>query len=171
MAPVSGPPPADQDELRRQLVEGLRGIDVHMSFDDAVAEFPWPSINERPPGVPYTPWHLLEHLRITQWDILEYIQNGAHVSPPWPIGYWPDPSATATPEEFLATLEAFRADLRTLEAMVLDSSTDLLAPLPHAPKHTILREIRIVGNHNSYHIGEFAILRQVTASWGEGHDR
>jgi hypothetical protein len=159
-----------QDRLRRQLVEGLRGIEVHMSFDEAVADFPPGAINERPPGVPYTPWHLLEHLRITQWDIVEYIRNPAHVSPPWPVGYWPDPTATATPEQFRATLDAFRADLRTLEAIVLDPATDLLAPLPHAPQHTILREIRIIGNHNSYHVGEFAILRQVMGTWGPRHE-
>jgi hypothetical protein len=161
---------ADLDGFRRQLVEGLRGIEVHMSFDEAVAELPVAVINQRPPRVPYTPWHILEHLRITQWDIIEYIRNPDHVSPDWPIGFWPDPSTTASEQQFRDTLAAFLADLAALEAIVLDPSTDLLAPIPHAPQHTILREVRLVSNHNSYHLGEFAILRQVMGTWGPRHE-
>ncbi len=140
-----------------------------MDFEEAVAELPDWAIAARPPNVPYTPWHVLEHVRITQWDILEYIRNPDHVSPEWPAGYWPDPNEAATRERFEATLDGFRRDLAALEAIVLDPATDLLAPLPHAPRHTILREVRLVANHNSYHLGEFAILRQVMGSWGPGH--
>jgi hypothetical protein len=159
----------DDAELRRQLLEGLHGQEVHMSFEDAVADFPDWAINARAPHVAYTPWHLLEHLRITQWDIVEYIRDPAHVSPPWPTGYWPDQAAEATREGFETTLAAFLADRRALEALALDPDTDLLAPIPHAPRHTILRELRIVANHDSYHLGEFAVLRQVMGSWGPGH--
>jgi hypothetical protein len=159
----------DQAELRRQLARGLSGRDAHMSFDDAVAAFPAWAINEHAPNVGYTPWHLLEHLRITQWDILCYIVDPAHVSPDWPVGYWPDPAAEASPEQFAATIEAFRADLAALEALALDPGTDILAPMPHTPGHTIVRELRILANHNSYHVGEFGALRQVMGSWGPGH--
>ena len=158
------------DHLRRQLVEGLRGENAHMSFEDAVAGFPAWAINGRAPNVAYTPWHILEHLRITQWDILAYIRDPAHVSPDWPIGYWPDPAAAASADRFAATLAAFRADLRAMEAIVLDPDTDLLGPLPHAPQHMIAREARLLANHNSYHVGEFAVLRQVMGSWGPGHE-
>ncbi len=158
-----------QHDLRRQLVEGLRGVDTHMSFDEAVADFPDWAINTRPPNVPYTPWHILEHLRITQWDILAYVRDPSHVSPDWPVGYWPAPTQEASPERFRATIESFRADLRAFEQLVLDPGTDLLAPLAHAPEHTILREARLVANHNSYHVGEFASLRQVMGSWGSQH--
>jgi len=156
-------------ELRRQLAEGLRGEGVHMSFDEAVADFPDWAINARAPKVTYTPWHLLEHLRITQWDILEYVRDRAHVSPAWPIGYWPDPAAEATRDEFEATIAGFRADLAALEAIALEPAVDLVAPIPHAPRHTILRELRLLLNHNSYHLGEFAVLRQVMGSWGPTH--
>ncbi|MGH2407241.1 MAG: DinB family protein [Candidatus Limnocylindrales bacterium] len=160
----------DQADLRNQLVRGLGGRDAHMSLDDAVAAFPAWAMNERAPNVGYTPWHILEHLRITQWDILRYIVDPAHVSPDWPIGYWPDPDANATPEQFAATVEGFRADLAALEALALDPATDLLAPMAHTPGHTVARELRILANHNSYHLGEFAALRQVMGSWGPGHD-
>jgi hypothetical protein len=155
--------------LREQLVRGLRGADAHMPFESAVAELPDWAINQRPPNVGYTPWHLVEHLRITQWDILEYIRNPDHVSPEWPREYWPDPAAEATPEQFTASVEAFLADRRALEAIAMDPSVDLEAPMPHAPAHTVARELRVVANHNSYHVGEFAILRQVVGSWGPDH--
>jgi hypothetical protein len=136
-----------------------------MSFDEAVAEFPERAINLRPPNVGYTPWQLLEHLRITQWDILEYVRDPHHASPDWPVGYWPASDATATPAQFQATVEAFRADQAALRALVSDPSTDLLAVLADTPGHTVLREIRVVADHNAYHIGEFAILRQVMGTW------
>ena len=157
------------EALREQLVIGLSGTDAHMNLEEAVADFPDEAINERPPNVGYTCWHLVEHLRITQWDILEYIRNPAHVSPPWPVGYWPDPSAAATPTEFRASVEGFLADRRALEAIARDPAVDLLAPIPHAPVHTIARELIVLANHNSYHVGELASLRQVMRTWGPGH--
>jgi hypothetical protein len=159
----------ESQAIRRQLVIGLRGDDAHMTFEDAVTDFPEAAINERPPNVGYTPWHLVEHLRITQWDILEYIRNPGHESPEWPRRYWPDPSATASPARFAASVAAFLADRAALEAIALDPAVDVLAPMRHAPLHTIARELRVVANHNSYHVGELAILRQVTGSWGAGH--
>ena len=152
-------------ELRAEALAILDAADAHMSFDHAVADFPERAMNARPPSVDYTPWQLLEHLRITQWDILEYIRNPDHVSPDWPIGYWPDRTATATPEGFAATVAAFRADLAALRELVADPSADLLAVLPDTPGHSVLREVRVVADHNAYHIGEFAILRQVMGSW------
>ena len=159
---------ADQ-ATRQQLVVGLRGGDAHMAFEEAVADVPDWALNTRPPNVGYTAWHLVEHLRITQRDILEYVRNPGHVSPEWPREYWPDPSAETTPDGFRASVEAFLADRRALEAIVMDPAVDVLAPMPHAPRHTIARELRVVANHNSYHVGELAVLRQVTGSWGPDH--
>jgi DinB family protein len=158
-----------QAELRRVLIVGLTGEDAHMRFEDAVAEFSADAINVRPPNVGYTPWHLVEHLRVTQWDILEYVRDPGHVSPEWPREYWPDPSATATLDQFRASVDGFLADRAALEAIARDPSVDLLAPMAHAPAHSIARELRVVANHNSYHVGELAVLRQVTGSWGPSH--
>ncbi len=158
----------DLDRLRRQLADGLRGDDAHMSLVEAAADFPDWAINERAPNVAYTPWHLVEHVRITQWDILEYVRDPGHVSPPWPQGYWPDTSALATRAEFEASLAGFASDLTALSALIEDPATDLVGPMTHAPRHTVAREARVVANHNSYHTGEFAILRQVMGSWPAG---
>ena len=156
----------DADQVvRAQLVALLQGGQAHMTYDEAVAAFPIAHINAYPPQVPYTPWQLLEHLRIAQWDILEFIRNPAHVSPPWPQGYWPAPKARADAQRWASTIAAFQTDLRTLQDLVSNPATDLYAPLPHAPEYTILREILVVADHNAYHIGEFAILRQVMETW------
>jgi hypothetical protein len=151
--------------IREQLLALLRGGNAHLGFDDAVANFPPEHINTKPPNVPYTPWHLLEHIRIAQWDILEFVRNPAHVSPSWPEGYWPAPDERADQGRWQQTINEFRADLKAIEDLVTDPNTDFFSPIPHAPGYTIFREILLVADHNAYHIGEFAILRQVMDTW------
>ncbi len=137
-----------------------------MSFDDAVVDFPEWAMNVRPPNVGYTPWHIVEHLRITQWDILRYIEDPTrHVSPDWPVGYWPAREAQTDEKGFRASIEGFRADLQALEAIATDGKRDLFTLLEGTPGHTVFRELCLVGNHNSYHVGELASLRQVMGSW------
>ncbi len=153
------------DELRDQALALLDGAGARMPFEEAVAGFPAAAINAHPPNVPYTPWQLLEHLRIAQRDILEYVRSRDYVAPDWPAGYWPAPDATATAEELATTVDSFLADRAALRAIVLDPATDLLAVIPKTPGHTLLREVRILADHNSYHIGEFAILRQIMGTW------
>src|ERR1044071_397207 len=107
---------ADRDrELREHLLYLLRGGGAHIKFDEMVDDFPLNLINERAAGVPYTPWHLLEHMRIAQWDILEFSRNAQHVSPAWPEGYWPDESKDACADDWRRSVESFRADLRGME--------------------------------------------------------
>lgn len=151
--------------MRDQLLALLRGGQAHLTFNQAVAEFPMEYINRRPPNVSYTPWHLLEHMRLAQWDILEFIRNPDHVSPAWPEGYWPAPQAEADPARWQQTLNRFQSDLKALEELVANPDTDLFSDIPHAPGYTILREVLVVADHNAYHIGEFAILRQVMNTW------
>jgi hypothetical protein len=157
--------PQDLDVVRSQLIELLEAIGAHMPFEAAVADFPADGINRLVPEAPYTPWHLLEHIRIAQWDILEYIRNRAYLEPTWPDEYWPARDATATPAEFEATIASFQLDRDALRDLIANSSTDLFAVIPATPSHTIFREIRVLGAHNAYHIGEFAILRQIMGTW------
>lgn len=151
--------------VREQLLALLRGGQAFMPFEQAIANYPMELINQRPPNVEYTPWHILEHMRITQWDILEFIRNPEHESPPWPEGYWPARDAQADASTWQHTIDAFQADRQALQHIVEDPATDLYAPLAHAPGYTILREILVVADHNAYHTGEFAILRQVMGTW------
>ena len=158
------------DILREQLLELIDGRGAHMPFDAAVKDYPADAINRRPPDVLYTPWHLLEHIRIAQWDIVDYIRNRAYLAPDWPEEYWPAGDAIATPEQLAQTIEGFMADRQALHELVADPGTDLLATIPGTPGHTILREVRVIGAHNAYHIGEFAILRAVMGTWPEGRE-
>ena len=161
-------PPANLSEgarLRHELSALLNGRQAHMSLEDAVANFPMEHINSHPPNVPYTFWHLLEHLRIAQSDILEFILDPDYKSPSWPEGYWPAPDAVAGPEEWEQTLASFAEDQEELLDLAQDPDNDLLAELPHAPGYTILREIMVAADHNAYHIGELGILRQVMGLW------
>jgi hypothetical protein len=151
--------------LREQLLSLLRGGHAHMTFDQAVADFPAEHINHKLPEAPYTAWHLLEHIRIAQWDILEFIRNPEHVSPPWPAGHWPAPGEEADAARWAQTLADFHADLEALQAIVENPDTDLTAPLPHAEEYTVLREILSVVDHNAYHIGELAMLRHIMDTW------
>jgi hypothetical protein len=151
--------------VREQLLALLNGGNAHMSFEQAVADFPAEHFNTRPPNITYTPWHILEHLRITQWDILDFIRNPDYVTPEWPKEYWPDPSAAADQEQWDQTISSFLSDAQSLHDIVSDPGTDLYSPIPHAPDYTIFREILVVSDHNAYHIGEFTILRQVMGSW------
>jgi hypothetical protein len=160
----------DQDVLRLQLAELLDGVGAHMTFDEAVADFPDDAINQRPPNVEYTPWHLLEHIRLTQADILDYVTNAAYVEPSWPDDYWPARDAVATRAMFDLTIDGFRADVAALRALVVDPSRDLFAVIPGSSDHTLLREARIDADHNAYHVGEFAVLRQVMGTWPAGHE-
>jgi hypothetical protein len=156
--------------LREQLLALLHGGQAHMGFEEVIADFPMALINTQPPHVSYTPWHLVEHLRITQWDILEFVRNPAHVSPEWPKGYWPDPAQQASAAEWAHTIRMFRQDLKGVEGLVTDPRTDFYQVIPHGSGQTMLREILLVADHNAYHIGELGILRQVMRAWPGQHD-
>src|SRR5215210_5917821 len=109
----------DRDRsLREHLLHLLRGGGAHIKFEDATGGFPAEFYNARAEGVPYTPWQLLEHMRIAQWDILEFSRSAAHVSPKWPEGYWPEEGLAADEEDWQRSVEGFRADLRAVEALV-----------------------------------------------------
>lgn len=160
------------DPIRQHLTMLLNDGNAHSPFDDVVADFPSHAINQVPPHTSYSPWHLLEHMRLTQRDILNYIESDTYEEQPWPEGYWPNPDATADEATWNATIDAFREDLAALTAIAEDESRDLHLPVKNAqkPSHTLLRQLIVVGKHNSYHLGEFGILRQVMNTWGPDHE-
>lgn len=151
--------------LRKQLLELLDGRNAHMQFKDAVAGFPLGSINTEPPNSKHTPWRLLEHMHIAQWDILEFVRNPKHVSPPWPEGYWPPEGKQAAQADWDQTLKGFREDLQAIHSLVEDPNTDLSTDLPHAPGYTVLREVLVLADHNAFHLGEFALMRGILGAW------
>ena len=153
--------------LRKHLLDLLEGGGAHLNFDDAVRDVPVDIRGKRPKGASHSPWEVLEHLRIAQWDILEFSRNPKHVSPEFPTGYWP--AAPAPPDEkaWDQSVEAFRAGLRAMAALVADESTDLFAQLPHGDGQTILREALLVADHNAYHLGQLVVVRRLLGCWPE----
>jgi uncharacterized damage-inducible protein DinB len=151
--------------LREHLLYLLRGGGAHLSFDDAIAGLPRKLRGATVKGVPHTPWRLLEHLRIAQWDILEFSRNPQHVSPEFPDGYWPEGDVPPDDRAWERSATAFRADLKAMQDLVADPATDLFAPIPHGEGQTILREALLVADHNAYHLGQLVMLRRALGAW------
>jgi hypothetical protein len=147
--------------LQEQLLALLGGRNAHMGFEDAIKDFPEEYINRKASHVSYTFWHLLEHMRIAQWDILEFVRDPDHVTPDWPDNFWPPKNKKADLSQWNKTIEDIRSDLAAVEKIIKDPDTDFFGPIPHAPDYNIFREILLVADHNAYHVGEFLTLRQV----------
>ncbi len=147
--------------LRQELVALLRGGNAHMGFRDAVAGFPLKEINRALPNASYTVWHLLEHMRIAQWDILEFVRNPRHVSPAFPEEFWPKPGETASVTQWRQTIKEFGTDLEGFEELVNNPKTDFFGPIPHARDYTIFREVLLAADHNAYHVAEIVTIRRL----------
>jgi hypothetical protein len=146
--------------LQQELIKSLNGSQSHIPCINIIQEFPVEMINSRIDEVPYSPWELFEHMRLTQFDILDYIRNPDYKESKWPDAYWPQKGETASADKWHNSVKLFIEDLKAMEEIVKNPKTDLTAPLAHNPDHTIFREILIVGNHNSYHCGQLLIFKR-----------
>jgi hypothetical protein len=153
------------DMLREQLIKLLVWQDAHVNFDTAVEGLPPPLQGVRPEGLPYSPWELLEHMRLTQRDILNFCRDPSYKAPDWPAEYWPKTTSPARPEDWQECAEAFRADRQELQSLVADPSLDLYAAIPHGEGQTYLREVLLVADHSAYHLGELVAVRRLLGAW------
>lgn len=151
--------------LRKHLIELLSSRGAHADFNEAIDGLPEGLRGARVKDLPFTAWRLLEHLRLAQWDILEFSRNPKHKSPKWPEGYWPEGDTPASPAAWDASVAAFRRDLAEMEKLVANPSNDLFAPIPHGQGQTLLREALLVADHNSYHVGQLILLRRLLGAW------
>ena len=149
------------DSVRTHVLYLLKDGGAHLSFDDFVGSFPADLCNRQIEGLPYTAWQVLEHMRIAQWDILEFSRDPTHVSPEFPKGYWPSKDELGKPALWQKTVEDFRNDLKQMEALVEDPSIDLYARIPHGDGQTILREALLIADHNAYHLGVLAVIARL----------
>jgi hypothetical protein len=156
-----------QKTLRDHVLYVLKGGGAHVSFERALQSLPAKFRGLRPEGTPYTAWMLLEHMRLAQWDILEFSRNKKHVSPGWPEGYWPKSEVPPSAPAWTESLAAFRKDLKAMQALVANPKTDLYARIPWGGGQTILREALLVADHNAYHIGQLVMLRKMVGAWEE----
>jgi hypothetical protein len=156
---------AGDASLRHHLLDLLTGSNAHANFDAAVNDLPATLRGRRPKGAEHSPWEILEHLRIAQWDILDFSRNPKYKERPWPSGYWPAGAAPPTPQAWEKSVRAFQKDLKTFCALLSDPGTDLYAKIPHGSGQTILREALLIADHNAYHVGELVLVRRLLGAW------
>ena len=147
--------------LRKHLIDSLGGGESHMKFEEAVKDFPSEARGRRLPGSPHSAWELVEHLRIAQRDILDFVRDEGYTEPEWPADYWPGKEKEASAEDWHAEAQAFRDDLAALLALLNDPATDLLAVVPNGQHQTWLREFLLVADHNAYHVGQLVVLKRM----------
>jgi hypothetical protein len=150
------------DPLRKHLLDLLDMKGAHIDFDSAVADFPPELRGRKTAGSPHSPWQLLEHMRLAQWDILEFSRDAKHVSPKFPDGYWPQSDAPPGQQAWDDAIKKFHADLSEMKKLVADPKHDLYAAIPHGDGQTLLREALILADHNSYHLGQLMLLRKMS---------
>ena len=155
----------DDQVLRQHLVSLLREGHAHATFEAAIADLPANLRGKKPAGASHSAWEILEHLRIAQWDILEFSRNAKHVSPHFPSGYWPKSVAPPSEAAWNKAVKAFQADKDAIQKLILDPATDLVARIPHGDGQSILREALLVADHNAYHLGELVLLRRLLGAW------
>ena len=156
---------SDDQVIRDHVGKLLAGRQAHVDFDTALDKLPQELQGEKPEGAPHTLWQLLEHMRIAQWDILEFSRNPEHVSPKYPEGYWPESESPPDQQAWQNSVASFRTDLQAVAELVADPSTDLYAQIPHGTGQTILKEALLIADHNAYHLGQLVLLRRLLGAW------
>jgi len=147
--------------VRDHVLYLLRGGGAHLSFEDFIKAFPAELASTKIEGLPYTPWQVLEHMRLAQWDILEFSRDANHVSPEFPKGYWPETGDLGSAKQWEQTVAKFRSDLKQMEELVADPATDIHQKIPHGSGQTILREALLIADHNAYHLGALAVINRL----------
>ena len=153
--------------LREHVIELLNGRGAHTGFDDVVKNMPEKLRGVKPDGFPHSAWMLLEHLRLAQWDILEFSRNRKYKSPKWPEGYWPETEAPPSKAAWDKSIRQFRKDLKAMQALVANPKTDLYARIPWGDGQTILREALLAADHNAYHLAQLVDVRRLLGAWKE----
>jgi len=151
--------------LRQHIVELLKGGHAHAKFEDAVKGLPEKLRGAKPENFPHSPWMLVEHIRIAQWDILEFSRNAKHKSPKWPEGYWPKTAEPPSTDAWDKSVEQVHTELKAMEDLVNDPKTDLFAKIPGGDGQTILREALLIADHNAYHVAQLIDVRRLLGAW------
>jgi hypothetical protein len=151
--------------LRAHLTKLLDWEDAHASFDTAVEGIPPKLRGSAPAGLPYSPWQLIEHLRLAQHDMLDFCRNPDYRELQWPDDYWPPSAAPPKPADWDKSIAQFRRDRAALQALAADPKIDLYARIPHGTGQTYLRELLLVADHTAYHVGQLITVRRALGAW------
>lgn len=153
--------------IRKALLEFLQGKSAHANLEDAVKNFPLALAGKRPAGMPHTAWQLVEHMRITLHDLLDFCTNSEYQALEWPKEYWPQQDAPASEAAWKESIRALQEDMEEFEKLARNAATNLYAPIPWGDGQTVLREILLAGDHTSYHTGQLVLLRRALGAWKE----
>jgi len=148
--------------VREHLLELLDGKSAHIDLESVLKDFPSDKINDKPGGPPHSAWQLLEHIRIAQWDILDFCRNPNYKEMKWPDDYWPRDDGTK--QTWDRSVKLVLDDLQAMRENVSNESTDLFAKIPHGSGQTILREAMLVADHNAYHVGQIVFIKKMLES-------
>src|SRR5215469_6249713 len=151
----------DSASLRQHIINLLTKAEAHLDATSELKNFPQKLRGRKPEGAPYTPWQLLEHMRIAQWDILQFSIDAKHESPKWPEGYWPESESPPSDKAWDQSVSHFLAELRAMCDLVGDRKRDLFASIPHGTGQTLLREALLLADHNAYHLGQIVMARRI----------
>jgi hypothetical protein len=151
--------------LRKHLAALLDGGHAFAPFDKIIADFPPKLRGEVPKGLPHSAWMLLEHLRFTQWDILDFSRNPKYAAAKWPDDYWPKAPSPPSAAAWDKSVTAFQDDLKTMRSLVSDPKTELFENIPWGDGQTILREALLVADHNAHHLGQLIDVRRLLGVW------
>lgn len=153
--------------LRSHLVELLRGGSAHTTIEEVIADWPEKLRGAHVAKFPHTAWQLLEHMRLAQFDILDFSRNAKYRHRQFPRDYWPQTDAPQTARDWDRSVEEFKMDLKSVEQLVKDPATDLFAKIRWGTGQTLLREALLVADHNAYHLGQLVVLRRALGAWHE----
>jgi uncharacterized damage-inducible protein DinB len=151
--------------LRAHIAKALDWEDAHAGFDKALEGLPPGLRGRRPAGLPYSPWQLIEHLRLTQHDILDFCRNPKYAERDWPKDYWPPTDAPPSPAAWDESVAAFHRERDALKLLANDAALDLFAKIPHGSGQTYFRELLLVADHNAYHLGQLVTVRRLLGAW------
>ncbi|WP_338867838.1 DinB family protein [Spirosoma sp. SC4-14] len=165
MASIKSTPDTIDSAVRNQLIALLTGSNAHQPFEEAIHGLPAALRGIKPQKLPYSIWQLVDHIRIAQWDILEFSRNPAHQSPPWPSGYWSKEVAPINDQDWQQAVDQVRQDREAFLALINDPKRDLYEPFAHGDGQNLLREALLIADHTAYHVGEIIIIRRLLNAW------
>jgi DinB superfamily len=151
--------------LVNNIVELIEKGNAHVSLDNALENVPFSELGKKPTGLPYSIWQLVDHIRIAQWDLLEFSQNAKHIFPKWPDGYWPKERKPKSEDAWKKCIEQIHADRKSFTELIKNAGDNLYKPFEYGTGQSLLKEALVLADHNSYHTGEIIIIRQLLKAW------
>lgn len=153
--------------LIENIVDLIEKGNAHVSLNDALKNIPFSLLGEKPENLPYSIWQIVEHIRIAQWDILEFSRNAKHISPQWPDGYWPKETAPKSKDSWQKCIKQIHADRKSFIELIKHAGDNLYEPFEYGNGQSLLKEALVLADHNSYHTGEIIIIRRLLNVWNK----